>query len=346
MAATHLDLLMICSCQATILLARVCVQVVIPLHFPQFLQVVCISLRRIYAVLGRYGCGNVLGYISKLSFFDRRRTNLGASGYSYETTYTAEALCTKYFTTSTTIYTLDTLGSGTYIPITEPRYPDKYPHTIYAPAVRFRSITKQTGNITASAWTPTIRSFGVTPTPTIDTKYSTYATKFKGSFAIYIGILLLVTLLALLALFWQFRRQKVGPKRDVQRNQTLSQNIAQNRFFGWKLHPLRSFGLGLSFSLVCVFPVGFTSCYFASREDWQKRLVTWSQDTSAVLRVLQVSSFFMRLLSTSLAWGIMSDVGWMLTHVGTSGAEMVALLDMSVVGGSYPYVSHNISALA
>lgn len=263
------------------------------------------------------------------------------SGYSYETTYYGEIKCTKYFTSGTVAYTR---ANGDYITthITEPRYPDIYPHTVYAAAIRFRNIVKQTDSSVAAVWTPTAREYGDIEAEISGGTYSVQVDEVKIGLAASTGIVVFIASLTVFALFFHFRRRRTGPRRVVGTHQTPLGHILRNRLFGWSYRSLQRFGWGLFFSIVLVFPVGIISCLFASQKEWQRLLVTWSRDTSAVLRALQVSAFLVRLLSASLARGIMCDIGWMIMHFGTSGTEMVTLLDMSTAGGSYPYVSEHI----
>lgn len=237
-----------------------------------------------------------------------------------------DAWCYSYFATTTTAWVGDP-ETYTITGVATPEYPEDYPHTVWAPAIVFTETAKQTGIPTTSSETAPVWSFGVTAPTTTDGVSSTSITKFKvGITAAMCSVVLIASFVAG-CLFIHFRKRQTRKLAD--------QQASNNPILPEKPYPISRPKWNFLFAILLVFPIAIFSCIFASQRDWQERLVQWTRDTSAVLQVIQVTSFLMRLFSTSLAWGVMSDCGWLLMHSGASAIEVISLLNMSVIGGNY-----------
>lgn len=120
-------------------------------------------------------------------------------------------------------------------------------------------------------------------------------------------------------------------RNHYRRNLQENGEIAKPR----RLEPLWRFGAVPTLPAFLSLPVGVFALAYGHRRDWQEDMILRWESKNAVLRFIQILSFFERLCATTLAWSIARDSGWLLLAVGMPAISFIGVWNMSATGGSY-----------
>lgn len=141
----------------------------------------------------------------------------------------------------------------------------------------------------------------------------------------FIGFALFVLRVLLLLAFRGYHRQNLRKSGQIARpRQTPSR---------WRL------GAVPTLPALLALPIGAFALTFGHRQEWQEEMILRWDSKDAVLRFVQILSFFQRLCATTLAWRIARDCGWLLLAIGLPAVSFVEVWNMSAIGDGYMSVS-------